>query len=282
LLENPYRNLFEWFQHLGVENKQGQIGKDEAVAIAKKLTLKSFEGGYKILIIWMAEKMNNAAANKLLKLIEEPPEKTVLLLIAENEEQIIKTILSRCQILHFPAVSEKDIITTLINREKIEEKKAIKIAHQANGNWNKALQLAHQLESQTSNETVFEKWFILWIRAAFRAKGNASVIEDLITWSNEIAKSGRETQKQFLQYCLHFFRQAMLLNYKADKLVYLETTTPNFDLKKFAPFVHSTNIVEINNTLNEAIYHIERNGNAKIILLDISIKLTRLLHQKEN
>lgn len=277
LLKNPYANLFDWFMELGVANKQGQIGKDEAVLIAKKLALKSFEGGYKIMLIWMAEKMNNAAANKLLKLIEEPPKKTVLILIAEDEEQIIKTILSRCQVLHFPKVSEENIIKELISKQQLSENVAQKIAHQANGNWNRALHLVHHDESDNQ----FETWFITWIRAAFRARGNAQVIENLIDWSNEIAKSGRETQKQFLTYCLHFFRQALLLNYKADKLVYLETSTSNFDLNKFAPFIHSNNIEGINETLNEAIYHIERNGNAKIIFLDISIKLTRLLHTKE-
>ena len=277
VLQNPYANLYQWMQFLDVEKKQGQIGKDEALAITKKLSLKSFEGGYKIMIIWMAEKMNIAAANKLLKLIEEPPEKTLLLLIAEDEEQIIKTILSRCQVLHFPKVSEENMVKALIQNNQIDEKFALKIAHQANGNYNKALHLV----KNDNEEPIFETWFIMWIRAAFRAKGNASVIEELINWSNEIAKTSRETQKQFLQYCLHFFRQALLLNYKADKLVYLETKTPKFDLKNFAPFVHSGNIIAINETLNEAIYHIERNGSAKIILLDISIKLTRLLHTKE-
>ena len=277
VLQNPYANLYQWMQFLDVEKKQGQIGKDEALDITKKLSLKSFEGGYKIMIIWMAEKMNIAAANKLLKLIEEPPEKTLLLLIAEDEEQIIKTILSRCQVLHFPKVSEENMVKALMQNNQIDEKFALKIAHQANGNYNKALHLV----KNDNEEPIFETWFIIWIRAAFRAKGNASVIEELINWSNEIAKTSRETQKQFLQYCLHFFRQALLLNYKADKLVYLETKTPKFDLKNFAPFVHSGNIVAINETLNEAIYHIERNGSAKIILLDISIKLTRLLHAKE-
>ena len=275
--QNPYTNLYQWMQFLDIEKKQGLIGKNEALEIAKKLSLKSFEGGYKVMIIWMADKMNIAAANKLLKLIEEPPEKTLLLLIAEDEEQIIKTILSRCQVLHFPKVSEENIVKTLI-ANGVSDNEALKIAHQANGNWNKALQLTIKNEEQP----IFETWFITWIRAAFRAKGNASVVEDLIHWSADISKTGRETQKQFLQYCLHFFRQAMLMNYKAEKLVYLETKSPNFDLKKFAPFIHSGNMVAINNTLNDAIYHIERNGSAKIILLDISIKLTRLLHAKEN
>ncbi len=278
VLQNPYANSLEWMQFLGVEKKQGIIGKDEALEITKKLSLKSFEGGYKILIIWLAEKMNIAAANKLLKLIEEPPKKTLIILITENEEQIIQTILSRCQVLYFPKVSEENITKTLVERKNIDKNLAVKIAHQANGDWNKALHLV----KHDSSDNLFETWFIIWIRAAFRARGNASVIEELINWSTEISKTGRETQKQFLQYCLHFFRQALLLNYKAEKLVYLETKTSKFNLKNFAPFIHSKNIVPINETLNEAIYHIERNGNAKIILLDISIKLTRLLHTKEN
>ena len=275
--QQPYSNLYQWMQLLDIEKKQGLISKNEALEVAKKLSLKSFEGGYKIMIIWMAEKMNISAANKLLKLIEEPPNKTLLLLVAENEDQIIKTILSRCQVLHFPKISEDNIIKSLVNQKQIDENLAIKIAHQANGNWNKALQLI----KQDNEQPIFETWFITWIRAAFRAKGNATVVEELINWSTEISKTGRETQKQFLQYCLQFFRQAMLLNYKADKLVYLETKSPNFDLKKFAPFIHGGNIIAINKTLNDAIYHIERNGSAKIILLDISIKLTRLLHTKE-
>lgn len=275
--KNPYGSLYNWYQKLGIENKQGQIGVDEAEEIVKKLYLKSFEGGYKVMIIWMAEKMNTAAANKLLKLIEEPPDKTLLMLITENEEQIIKTILSRCQVLHFKALSENDLIETLISKKNIDKNQAIKIAHQSHGNWNKAL---HLLKND-DNEMIFEKWVITWVRAAFRAKGNASVIQDLIVWSDEIARTGRETQKRFLFYCSQFFRQALLLNYKANDLVFFESQTSNFDLNKFAPFVHGGNIEKISSAIEDAIYHVERNGNAKIILLDLSMQLTRLLHQKE-
>jgi len=138
----------------------------------------------------------------------------------------------------------------------------------------------HLLHNDNSDEQ-FEQWFITWIRTAFKAKGNATIIQQLISWSDEIAKSGRETQKRFLHYCLQFFRQAMLLNYNSEAIVFLETETAGFDLKKFAPFVHSGNVLEISDEISSAIYHIERNGNAKIILLDLSIKLTRLLHTKE-
>ena len=275
--ETPYGSLFNWYQLLGIENKQGQIGVDEAEEIVKKLILKPYEGGYKVMIIWRAEKMNTAAANKLLKLIEEPPEKTLFLLVAENEEQIIKTILSRCQALHFQALTEQNIIDTLMTKHSVDENQAIKIAHQCNGNWNKALHLLHH----DDNELAFEKWFITWIRSAFRAKGDASVVQDLIKWSEEIAKTGRETQKRFLKYCSHFFRQALLTNYNARSLVFFESHTESFDLEKFAPFVHGANIEDINTAIEDAIYHIERNGNAKIILLDLSMQLTRCLHQKE-
>ena len=274
---NPYGNLYHWYAQLGIENKQGQIGVDEAALIVKKLSLKAFEGDSKILIIWMAEKMNSAASNKLLKLIEEPPDKTILLLITEDQDQILNTIRSRCQRVHLFPLSENDIKKALIETYDIEDNTAFKIAHQSDGNWNKALQLVQQ----TGNDTQFEKWFITWIRTAFKAKGNATVIQDLITWSDTIATTGRETQKSFLQYCMQFFRQAMLKNYTADSLVFLDPSTPNFELEKFAPYIHSENIQAIYNELNDAIYHIERNANAKIILLDLSIKLTRLLHKKE-
>lgn len=275
--QQPYGSLFNWLQQIGVENKQGLISVDEAEDIVKKLQLKSYEGGFKVMIIWMAEKMNIAASNKLLKLIEEPPQKTVFILITENEEQIINTIKSRCQALHFPLLSEQDIANALVVNHQVLENEAAKIAHQAEGNFNKALHLLHN----DSSDLVFEQWFVAWVRTAFKAKGNATVVQQLIAWSDVIAKSGRETQKRFLLYCLQLFRQALLLNYKSDSLVFIETKT-NFELSKFAPFVHSENILQIEKELNDAIYHVERNANAKIVFLDLSMKLTRFLHKKES
>lgn len=276
LSTQPYGSLFNWLQHVGVENKQGLIGVNEAEEIVKKLQLKSYEGGFKVMIIWMAEKMNIAAANKLLKLIEEPPEKTVFILVAEEEEKLLTTIKSRCQAIYFPLLSEQEIAKTLRDAYQLPQNQAIKIAHQAEGNYNKALQLLQD----DSSDLVFEEWFVAWVRTAFRAKGNVAVVKELIVWADLISKKGRETQKQFLEYCLQFFRQALLLNYQSEELVFLEPKT-NFKLSKFAPFVHSLNIFEIEKELSDAIYHIERNGNAKIILLDLSIKLTRFLHKKE-
>jgi len=272
---NPYGSLFDWYKHLGVQNKQGEIRVEDAQDILKSLALKSYEGGYKIMIVWMADKMNIAASNNLLKLLEEPPEKTLFLLISENEEDIIQTIRSRCQVLHFGALPETIISKALIDQHQIDPANASKIAHQAQGNYNKALQI---LNNET-DDLPFEKWFVEWVRAAFRAKGNASAIQDLILWSEEIASLGREGQKQFLNYCIVMFRQAMLHNYETKKLVYLESNIEKFSIEKFAPFVNGNNINTIFKELSDAIYHIERNGNAKIILTDLSIKLTRLIHK---
>ncbi|MBC7524472.1 MAG: DNA polymerase III subunit delta' [Flavobacterium sp.] len=276
LSENPYGGLFDWYKILGVQNKQGLIRVEDAQEILKSLSLKSHEGGYKIMIIWMADKLNIEASNKLLKLLEEPTDRTVLILISENEVDIIQTIRSRCQVLHFIGLPEKVISNALISNENIEEKLALKIAHQAQGNYNKALQIA----KEETDDLPFEKWFVDWVRAAYRAKGNATAILDLISWSEQVASLGREAQKKFLNYCIDMFRQALLLNYNVEKLVFYDPTIEKFKLENLAPFVNGTNINEIFNELSEAIFHIERNGNAKIIMTDLSIKLTRLIHRK--
>ncbi|WP_396149987.1 ATP-binding protein [Flavobacterium sp.] len=275
--ENPYGSLFDWYKKLEIPKKQGIISVKESAAINKNLSLKAYEGGYKVMIIWMADKMRTDAANKLLKLLEEPPEKTIFILISESIDDLLQTIISRCQVVDFLALPEQVITDALIATHKVEVNLAKKIAHQCEGNYNKALHLLHK----DDDDSVFEEWFINWVRAAFKAKGNASVIADLISWSTTIAKEGRETQKNFLQFCIQFFRQALLLNYQATNLVYLEPNFENFKLEKFAPFVHGNNIADIFKELEDAMYHIERNGNSNIILTDLSIKLTRLLHKKE-
>ncbi|MGY5851268.1 DNA polymerase III subunit [Salegentibacter sp. F14] len=276
VMSNPYGSLFDWYQELGIENKQGKIGVDEAQDIVKSLSLKAYEGGFKVMLIWMAEKMNREAANKLLKLIEEPPNKTLFILIAEEEEQIIQTIRSRCQKLHFPPLPEVEIADFLIKRKACNQEEALKIAHQANGSYTKALHLLNK----DAGDKQFETWFVNWVRSAFKAKGNKSTVLELIAWSEEIAKLGRENQKSFLLYCLDFFRQALMYNYKANNLVYLEPRTNGFKIKNFAPYVHGGNILEITQALEEAIFHIGRNANSKIVLTNLSIKLTRYLHKK--
>ena len=231
--------------------------------------------GWIILIIWMAERMNTPAANKLLKLIEEPPAKTVLIMIAEQEELLLQTIRSRCQVLHFPPLPEAVVVEGLM-RKGAGRDEAMQIAQEAQGNFNKALDLMFR----DSEDLVFERWFVQWTRTAFKAKGNKGAIHELIMWSEEVAKTGRETQKKYLSYCLSVFRQAMLMNYGATPLVHMRMHDDGFKLERFAPFVHENNILDIVREVEDAIYHIQRNGNAKIIFTDLSIKLTRLLHRR--
>lgn len=273
--EQPYGNLFDWYKFIGVDNKQGQIGVKEAEEITRKLTLKSFEGGYKVMIIWMAELMNNDCSNKLLKLLEEPPAQTIFLLVAENQNQILPTILSRCQITQLYQLGETAIIEGLMN-EGIEEIQAKKIALRSQGNYKKALEYASQTEDDS-----FEQWFVKLVRTAYSAKGNKASILELIRWGDELTSKGREVQKQFLEYCLEVFRQAMLLNYQAEELVYMQFPSTNFKLKNFAPYVHNNNIEMIQKEIETAIFHIERNGMGKAVFTDLSIKLIRLIHTKQ-
>ena len=274
--KSPFGSLYDWLAFLGIEKKQGNINVDEAKQMLKSLSLKAYEGGHKIMIIWMADRMNIACANKILKLVEEPPQKTVLLLLTEHQEHILGTIQSRCQKLQFPLLPENVISSQLIEDKHVESKKAKKISSMSNGDYHQALNLLSNL----GDGTVFENWFVDWVRTAFKAKGNKSSINALISWSEEIATQGRETQKKFLGYCQETFRQAMLKNYTADSLLLFDAPNTNFSIEKFAPFVHQNNIFEISEALETASYHIERNGNAKIIFTDLSIKLTRLLHAK--
>ncbi|MEJ6675719.1 MAG: DNA polymerase III subunit delta' [Polaribacter sp.] len=277
VLKNPYASLYNWYQFIGIEKKQGNISKLEAVSISKKLSLKAYEGGYKLMVIWMADKMNNECSNQLLKLVEEPPDKTVLLLLTENVEHVLGTIQSRCQILHIPVLSEKNIYTQLTDNYQVNSNEARKISHQSNGDFNKALHII----KNDGDEVFFENLFVFWVRTAFKAKGNKSAINDLFDWSEELAKEGRETQKKFLSFCLEIFRQAMLKNYKTDSLIYFESHDGKFSFDKFSAYIHQNNIFEIKDALENAEYHIERNGNAKIIFTDLSIQLTRLIHRKE-
>ena len=274
---NPYGSIHDWYDVVGVGNKQGAIGVEEANDMVSKMSLKAFNGGYKVIIVWMAEKMSTGCANKLLKLIEEPADKTVIILVTEDEEQLINTIRSRCQTVHLNLLSEDAIKNTLISTHNVEAGLAQNIAHQSEGSYRRALDLL----GQEPVDLQFETWFIAWVRTAFQAKTNKQSINHLMAWSDEISKAGREIQKQFLDYSLRFFRQALLYNYGAKDLVFMVLNDKSFKFENFAPFIDASNITEISKEIELANYHIERNANAKIVLTDLSIKLTRLLHLKK-
>lgn len=273
-LKNPYGNIFDWLQFLGIEKKQGNISVHEAQEIVKSLSLNSYEGGYKIMIIWLPELMNNAAANKLLKIIEEPPQKTVFLLVSEREDLLLPTISSRCQLVKINRLTDSEIADYLVRNKNLGEMEARRVALSANGNLREAL---NNLESGNSE---FEAYFVQWVRNAFMAAKNPNVLKNLVEWANELSGWSREQQKQFLNYCSEVFRQALLQNYQAADLVFLRLDKDGFNWGKFSPYIHGANIEDILNEINESSYHIERNANAKIVLLDLSIKLTRHLHKK--
>ncbi len=273
--ENPYMDLQSWYAKIGIERKKGIMSKYEAERIANELALKPYSGIAKVMVIWCADKLNTTAANKLLKIIEEPPEKTFLILTTDQEELILDTIKSRCQRLYFNRLGQDLIRTELIEKYNIDSSKAGFIAQQADGNFSTALKLIRD-----NDEIIeFEDWFISWVRLAFQAKKNRQVVQKLISWSHAIAEHSRDKQIRFLLFCLQFFRQALLKNYRVEELVFLQTQSA-FSLEKFAPFVHSKNIEAIQQTLQEAIFHIDRNVNSKMVITDISLKLSRFIHVK--
>ena len=274
LFSSTYFSLHDWYKKIRIGNKQGIISAKEAEKISKKMSLKSYEGGYKFMVIWMAEKMNPSAANKLLKLLEEPPKKTVFLLLCENEAAVLKTIRSRCQKIKIDPIASEDIALGLKAGFETEELLAEDIAKNARGNYRAACLL---VENQSAAEENAED-FVNWVRLAFRVKTSKKAVGELVSFSETMAKKSREDQKAFLKNSLSVFRKGLLFNYAVERgsLGFGN----GFSLEKFAPFVHENNIVEIYDEVQSAYDNIERNGNSKIVFLDASIKLTRLLHIK--
>ena len=272
--QNPYGNLYEWQEFNEVEKKQGIINVTEASEISKFLSLNSYEGSYKIVLIWLPEMMNLAAANKLLKVLEEPPKKTVFLLVTEREDLLLPTITSRCQLVKIKRLSDEEVASYLVTNKGLSAEDAKRIALSANGDLHQALQNLNLSREE------FETYFVQWVRNAFMAKKNPAVLRDLVSWSSQISTWPREKQRQFLNYCSEIFRQALLNNYQASSLVFMKLSIDGFQWEKFSEFIHGTNIEEILEEINKASFHIERNANAKIVLLDLSILLTRHLHKK--
>lgn len=272
--EQPYATLYDWSQFLGIENKQAAIHVTDALQVMQKVSLKSFEGGWKCVIVWHAEKLTTAASNKLLKSIEEPPAKTLFLLVCPDENQLLATIRSRCQRTHFGRVSKQEITDFLVNKGVAKEA-ARAMAAQSSG----AVGRAIALFNQQGNLALYEKWFVSWVRTAFRAKGNKGVVLELTDWSQQIATEGVETQKQFLGFAIMLFRSAIMTHYNLSAVAPFNTSR-DFKLSKFAPFIHGSNIMPIIDSLEKSTYHLERNGNAQMIFTDLSFKLTRLLNQK--
>ncbi len=276
ITQTPYGSYQDWMEFVGFKT-QPIIGVDQTTEIFQKMALKSFEGGFKIMIIWCADKMNTETSNKLLKLLEEPLPNTLFILITEQPKNILQTIISRCQITTFGPIAPLDIQNKLIQDFNLPENQAVKLAHQSQGNYN---WVQKKINETNEDEQNYERLFIKWVRYAYGVVKRKDYTIELLNWAEEVAKLPKEQQKQFLHYTLEMVRQALLLNYKAPNLVYLEPTQDNFKLQNFAPFIHHNNIFQFEKEISDAIYHLERNGNANLIFTDLSLNLTRLLHTK--
>ena len=269
ITDNPYLNLNQWMSHIGTENQQGLIYASQSEEIIRQLTLKSSEGNYKVMIIWMAEKMNGECSNKLLKMIEEPPAQTVFLLIAENPDLLLPTIQSRVQRLPLRPVEEEVIARALCDRYGLSDSDARQIAHASAGNWLQAVETIH-LGSRSKE---YIELFMALMRRSY-----ARDLKGMRQWADTVAGMGREPQKNFLIYCQRMIRESFICNFHRPEINYMNVDEANFTTR-FAPFVNEKNIFGIMDELSEAQRHIEQNVNAKMVFFDLALKRIMLFKQ---
>ncbi len=267
--KNPYFNLSQWLTHINAENAQGVIYERESDSILRKLNFKSFESEFKVMIIWLPEKMHVACSNKLLKLIEEPPNKTLFLLITENEEAVIGTIRSRAQLVKFPLVDNLSVKKALQNIEGINEEIIPEAVHLSSGNYIKALEYLNPGED--------EQFYFLKFQEMMRYAYKREVLEQ-IEWADVMAKIGRDKQKAFFDFALRLIREYFVMNMKQSNLVYLKQEEKEWG-SRFAPFINERNIESFFQEFELGIKHISMNGNPRIIFLDTALRMVRLIKQ---
>ncbi len=265
---NPYLNTNQWFKAIDAENKQGNIPIAECNDILKKLSLKAFESRNKILLMWMPEYLG-PAGNVLLKILEEPPENTYFLLVSENQDAIINTILSRLQLLKLNRLQEDQITEALVNGQDINNEEAARISRLVSGNYNEALHMCDYIENNN------EKLLLEWVDNCMNNRG-----ESQMDWIEEFAIIGRENQKNFLKYALHFFRECMVIKYGGLKDLRMEVKEREL-AAHLAQTLSIDQIDKIYNLLNRSTYYIERNAHPKITLLQMSIQISKIFQNKE-
>ena len=267
---NPYMSLANWLANLGIENKQGLINVNQAADILTALQLKPYESSFKLMLIWLPEQMNPETANKLLKILEEPPEKTVFILVSQNPEQLLPTIISRVQIIHVKPIAQDDMVGALMNRFNLPQEEAAKVSRIAQGNFLAAQSLIRDNEEREFFQEMFVQWMrFLWQKEFF----------SLMQWSETMSKIGRERQMQFFRYGLHIFRESLILNY-ADSSIQMSGGKEMDFLQKFSPYVNELNALDMVSMFEEAIHHISRNANPQIMIMDISLKMMKLVRKK--
>ena len=265
-----YFTMEEWMTAMGGENQQAIITAGESDELVRKLSLKSSQGGYKVSVIWLPERMNIECANKLLKLIEEPPSQTVFIMVSEEPDKLLETIRSRVQRIDIRKIDNADVESALVEKRGISADDAHRIARLANGNWMKALD---ELQVGSENE-LFLDMYIMLMRLAYQRK-----IKDLRKWSDQMANMGREKQKRWLQFFLRMTRENFMYNFHDEELVYMTQREEEF-ATNFARFVNEKNILQISDLANLAIRDIGQNANGKIVFFDMALQMIVLLLQK--
>ncbi|MBR1688357.1 MAG: RuvB-like helicase [Prevotella sp.] len=267
ICRGPYFTMEEWMQQIGAENQQAVITVGESDDLIRKLSLKSSMGGYKISLIWLPERMNGECANKLLKLIEEPPQQTVFIMVCQEPDLLLETIRSRVQRIDIKRIAEEDILRALIERRGLSEADAERIARRAAGSWLKAVS---ELDADSEHEQ-FLDLFQLLMRLAYQRK-----VRDLKQWSEKMAAMGREKQKRFLSYFLQLIRENFAYNFQQPELCYMSRREEEF-ARNFARFVNETNILPIVDLTDRAIRDIGQNANGKIVFFDLALQMIVLI-----
>lgn len=270
VLANPYITYNQWLETMGSDNKQGGIFVDESEEILRKLSFKSYEADYKVMIIWLAEKMNIQTANKLLKILEEPPQKTLFLLIAESADLMLPTILSRTQITRIPKVDISSMMSYLA--QNCGGQRAANIASRSNGNMAVALAELQSDGDDNYRLTMFSRL----MRTCWSVYGKKQAMLDLLAWCDEITQLNREGQKDFLLYCLRMIRENLILNRQQSDLAHLSQDEQEFS-SRFNPYINPENVFQLTEEFNKAHYHIEANGNKNLVFLDLACKVVILL-----
>lgn len=270
LCDGAYFNIDRWLTAMNAANQQAQIGVGESDLLIKKLSIKSSQGGYKVSIIWLPERMNGECANKLLKIIEEPPQQTIFIMVSEEPEKLLETIKSRTQRIDLKKIDNESVTKALIEKRLVSEEAARRIARVANGNWTKALE-----ELDTGNENrQFLDMFILLMRLAYSRN-----IKELKKWSEAAAGFGREKQKRMLVYFLRLIRENFVYNFRNAELNYMTQEEEDF-ARKFARFINEANVMEMADMTTKAIRDIGQNANAKIVFFEYSLRTIMLLLQQ--
>ena len=270
VMGGPYVTMTEWLEQMGGENQQAIITAGESDELVRKLSLKSSQGGYKISLVWLPERMNTECANKILKLLEEPPSQTVFIMVSEEPDRLLETIRSRVQRIDVKRIADYDVHKALVEKRGLTENMAQRITRMANGNWLKALQM---LSTDSENE-LFLDMFQSLMRLAYQRK-----VKDLKTWSERMAAMGRERQKRFLEYFLRLVRENFMYNFQQPDLCYMTQREEDF-ARNFARFINEANVLPITDLANVAIRDIGQNANAKIVFFDFALQMIVLLIQK--